>query len=160
MTIRHATLLDVEFIQSLYRDHDIAKYMVDDNAGVMSAEFIEAAIRTPYIFCLIVEQDGNKAGMFLFVPWNMTTYELQSAFLKEYRGSCVMAAGYQVRKWFFEKTKALKCIAMIPKGNYPCQAAVRHMGFIQEGINRKSYLHDGVLYDQYLYGLCKEDVKE
>jgi RimJ/RimL family protein N-acetyltransferase len=159
MRLRHATTDDVDFLISLYTDQDIAQYLVDDNVGVPPREFFEAAINTDIIYCVIVEEGETKAGVFLFLPQNITTYELQTAFIKEYRGKFAMEAGYAIRHWFFTNTKAQKCIANIPRGNYRCKTLAKHMGFVQEGINRKSFLHNGVLQDQYLFGLCKGDIK-
>lgn len=149
---------DLTFLKELYSGPHVGKYLKDDNSIIMGEEQFKVIINTDVIYPLISSEDGKNTGLFLFFPWNVTTYELHVAVMLNCRGRHSVIAGTMAGKWMFEHTPCRKIITMIPKPNYPAKWLALAVGMKQEGINRKSYLRDGVLHDQYLFGICKEDV--
>jgi RimJ/RimL family protein N-acetyltransferase len=157
--IRRATLDDKQFIIDLYNTGAMMKYLTDDNSLSIIDFGIENIINVSSIYPLISEMDDIKSGLFLFFPWNYTTYELHVAILPKYRGQHSIEAGTMAGMWMFNNTVCRKIVTMIPKQNYKAKALAIAVGMQQEGINRQSYMKDGVLYDQYLFGICKGDVQ-
>ena len=156
--IHRATMDDRQFIIDLYNTGAMMKYLTDDNSPPLLDVGIENILNVDVIYALISEMDGMKSGLFLFFPWNYTTYELHVAILPEYRGSHSIEAGTMAGMWMFNNTCCRKIVTMIPKQNYKAKVLALAVGMQQEGINRQSYMKDGVLYDQYLFGICKGEV--
>jgi RimJ/RimL family protein N-acetyltransferase len=163
--IRQATMNDTNFIKKLYDNHNMIKYLTDDNSPSLVDIGIENIISAESIYPIISmigetpSKNVTDTGLFLFFPWNYTTYELHVAILPEYRGRHSVDSGILAGKWMFNNTCCRKIVTMIPVPNYKAKALALAVGMQQEGLNRKSYCKDGVLYDQYLYGICKEDVQ-
>ena len=155
--IRRATVDDREFIKSIYEMPGMIKYLTDDNCPDNMKDCVDMIINTPGIYALISEQLMIRTGLFLFFPWNYTTYELHVAILPEYRGRMSIQSGTDAGLWMFRNTCCQKIVTQIPTPNYRAKALAIAVGMKQEGINRKSYMKDGNLYDMYLYGICKEE---
>lgn len=51
---------------------------------------------------------------------------------------------------------ALKIVAQIPDSSPVTQRTAEAIGFSREGINRKSFLKDGVLHDQVYFGMTRK----
>ena len=57
----------------------------------------------------------------------------------------------------FEDTEALKFVAHIPDSAPETQTMAIQIGFSREGINKKSFLRDGVLHDQVYFGMTRKE---
>jgi RimJ/RimL family protein N-acetyltransferase len=158
MSIRRATIDDRDFIKDVYDMPGMIKYLTDDNCPDDMKDQIDMILNTPVIYALISELNDTKTGLWLFFPWNYTTYELHVAILPEYRGQHSINSGIEAGMWMFGNTCCHKIVTTIPKPNYKAKYLAESVGMQQEGINRKSYMKNGILYDMYLYGICKEDV--
>ena len=155
--IRRATIDDRDFIKAIYEMPGMMKYLSDDNCPDKMQDCVDMLVNTPTIYALIPEQDSVKTGLFLFVPWNYTTYELHVAILPEYRGEHSVLSGIDAGFWMFINTCCHKIVTQIPVPNYRAKALALSVGMKLEGVNRKSYMKGGKLYDMYLYGICKEE---
>lgn len=60
--------------------------------------------------------------------------------------------------WMFYNTKCFKIIAQVPVFNVLAKRLSERCGMTLIGVNTSSFLKDGVLYDQYLYGISKEEI--
>jgi len=98
----------------------------------------------------------NDFSIFVFVPVNGVTYEAHTAILPEGRGRKGIEAGISVLSWMFTETRCMKIITWIPVFNRSAVYFARNCGLNWEGTNSQSFLKDGKLYDQYLYGIRKE----
>jgi RimJ/RimL family protein N-acetyltransferase len=58
--------------------------------------------------------------------------------------------------WMFENTPCVKIVAGIPAYNHFALRLAKSSGMSLEGVNRKSFLKDGVLHDQIYFGINKE----
>ncbi len=83
---------------------------------------------------------------------------------------CTIAKAYQGKGFasetmttliheLFKNYKAHKIIAVTDIRNTPSNNLVERLGFKKEGHFRKSYFENGNWYDEYWYGLLKEDLK-
>jgi len=158
MNVRRATVSDNETIKAIYADESIWPSVTDDGALDIQAINFTDALNNQGLYFIIIEDNNKPVGIFLFNPWNMACYEMHSAVLPEYRGEGSIEAARLAGMWMFSNTLCQKLITQIPVTNYAARALAKVGGMVQEGINRKSFLKSGKLIDQYIYGICKEDV--
>lgn len=158
MNIRRATIQDAGIIKAIYGHEKIWPYVVDDGApGIDTLDFSDA-LKHPNNYFIIVEENEYPIAVFLFHPWNTVTYEMHSAVLPEYRGAGSREAAYLAGMWMFKNTPCQKIVTQIPQINVLARALAKRCGMTLEGNNRKSFLKNGKLLDQYIFGICKEDV--
>lgn len=155
--IRRATKDDVEFIKMVYTEKDILPLISDDGNSEIKDIELEAVIMASPIYTLIPSLDGIRIGVFLLHPWNFITYELHTVILPAYRGEFAVEAARLMGKFMFTETPCRKMVTHVPKSNYPAKVLAKKCGMILEGINRYSYLKNGQLHDQYLFGITKEE---
>lgn len=109
-----------------------------------------------HIFWMLVK-NPEPAGVYMLQPHNMATYELHTSLLPTIRGALGLEAIHKVIDWFFDDLKGLKLITHVPEINKAAMQYAYRAGFALEGINRRSFLKDGVLLDQFALGITKED---
>lgn len=96
-------------------------------------------------------------GLFMGEPRNGIMYEVHTMLLPHARGKAVdIAKG--AMQWMFDNTKCLKIITHVPVFNVLAKRLAEHCRMKLIGINTSSFLKNGVLYDQYLYGITKEEL--
>lgn len=96
-------------------------------------------------------------GLFVCDPRNSIMYEVHTMLLPLARGMAVDISRGAI-EWVFENTKCLKLITSVPSYNVLAKRLSIKSGMKLIGNNEKSFLKDGILYDQYIYGLSKGDV--
>ena len=126
---------------------EIRSYLVDDNNEL---ELVGT-------FAGVFEED-IMAGAFLVKPLNPHCYEIHGGVQPDFWGRGPEICDIVGRSLFFG-TPCLKIIAIIPEFNRLMRACVQKIGMRQEGIIKKSFLKWMKLHDQYLYGICKSEVK-
>jgi RimJ/RimL family protein N-acetyltransferase len=158
MNVRRATVKDNETIKGIYADKSIWPFVTDDGAlDIQTINFTDA-LNNQGVYFIIVEDNNKPVGVFLFNPWNTVTYEMHSAVLPEYRGAGSREAAYLAGMWMFKNTPCQKIVTQIPQINVLARALAKKCGMTLEGNNKKSFLKNGKLIDQYIFGICKEDV--
>lgn len=151
------SLEDLVFIESVWFNPAVFRWINDDLTKTEHVDFSKIVARG--LFFLPVFDDGRKMGFFYFVPWNNVCWEVHSAIIPEFRGKKAIAASKLMAQWFFANMPyASKIVTHVPVDNQKAYAYAVRTGFTKEGMNRKSILRDGNLVDQYLFGLCKEEV--
>jgi len=115
----------------------------------------------PEIF--FIQTDGKlwlragDYGLFMGEPRNSVMYEVHTMLLPHARGKAIEIAKGAI-KWMFDNTRCLRLITSVPSFNVLAKRLSIQSGMKLIGNNEKSFLRDGILYDQYLYGISKEDV--
>ena len=111
---------------------------------------------------LEVVNGDTLVGLYNFHPTNSTTLEIHAHVLPQYRKDCAFESGDLALKWMLEQApeQYQKVIAQVPTlyGNV-IKFTLAH-GFTLEGINRLSDRIGGVLYDQYLLGITRNEIQE
>lgn len=158
MNVRRATVSDNETIKGIYANESIWPFVTDDGALDIHAINFTDALNNQGVYFIIVEDNNKPVGIFLFNPWNTACYEMHSAVLPEYRGEGSMEAARLVGMWMFSNTLCQKLVTQIPVTNYAARALARVCGMVKIGNNDRSFLKNGKLIDQHIYGICKEDV--
>ena len=95
-------------------------------------------------------------GLFTFLPDSEVCWQGHVAFLPESWGRIARAAGKAILPWLWENTPCRRVIASIPAFN---RLAVRYssrvMGMRIMGMNEKSFLKNGRMWDQVLLGISR-----
>jgi hypothetical protein len=101
---------------------------------------------------------GRCLGMFCFFPENEICWQAHVALLRGLRPAQTRQIGREVMAWLWGNTPCLRLVASVPKCN---RAAVRYgldpggMNLLPFGVNEKSFLKHGKLWDQVLMGRSK-----
>lgn len=105
---------------------------------------------------LVIIIDGKEAGHFLGIPHSEWMYEVHMSSLdKKYRGKATLISTAAFEFFFRNNTKVQKIIATIPVHNRLAIRLAKLSGMKLEGTITKSFLLDGVLEDQELYGISR-----
>ena len=109
---------------------------------------------------IVVIVNGKEIGHFLLVPHSLEMYEIHTApFDLEYKGK-VAIIGKMALEWGFKNMPRLqKLISYVPKHNRLASILARKVGMKLEGIIKESFLFDGKMEDQELYGITRGEVE-
>lgn len=140
--IRQATIEDEKFIVGVFNNEAIKPFLHDDFSEEIDAVDVE---RLLFLIC-------GDDGFFLLVPKNSITCELHVAFLPHCRGEKVNEYAEEMFDWIRDNTRYLKIVAEIPRYNFRAKAAAIKSGFVPQGVNTKSFLKNGQIMDQLIYG--------
>jgi len=95
-------------------------------------------------------------GLLIGKPVNFITYDVHIALLPIARGMAKIICQEAIQTFFESSDKPLRLTASIPSFNIKTIKLAGDVGMEFIGINKKSFLRDGVLFDQHLFGLSKE----
>ena len=103
--------------------------------------------------------NGELAGVVLVGNYNLTTLKMHPYILKCYR-KYSRTLSTKLLTMFMGTPKFInKLVLEIPFHRRIVYNLAKKMGFIDEGINRGSFLKDGVYYDQWNLGLTKNEIR-
>ncbi len=155
ISVERCGIAELEYVDFVMRHPSIYPHISDD-LSPEAGEFTAAPLLMgPRIIFLRPVVEGFGAGVFLFHPWNSVTYEVHSCVLPGFRGKTAVEASRLAAAWMFENTGCRKIITQIPARNRAAYALAHRAGFRAEGVNKRSFLKDGTLYDQAFMGLLK-----
>lgn len=140
----------LEVIDHVLKHPKIKECIGDDFSGD-----VEYPIMDNIYYLAVYGQE--LAGMFVVFPLNAVTYDAHSAILPEYYGDKAKEAGRLAIDWVFDNTDCLKINGSTPVYNRLAVKYSEEIGFIREGINSKSIMKNGKLYDQIYFGLEREE---
>lgn len=111
---------------------------------------------------LILEADEGFIGAYNIHPHNSTTLELHAHVLPEFRKKYAFESGDLALEWIMNEAPESyqKVIAQIPECYQNVIDFTIGHGFTKEGVNRLSDRIDGVLYDQWLFGITRQEIGE
>ena len=109
-----------------------------------------------------IYSNGALAGLFFVHPDNgATSLKAHIAILKPFRSLYALPAVKRLIEWFCGLEERInKLNATIPEYNTGAARLAGSAGFSREGVNRKSIMKDGVFYDQFQFGITKEEARE
>ena len=96
-------------------------------------------------------------GLFMGEPRNSITYEVHTMLLPHARGKAADIARGAIR-WIFDNTECRRIITSVPKYNRLAERLAIKCNMELIGTNRNSFLKDGILHDQLLFGISEEHV--
>lgn len=99
--------------------------------------------------------DGDKyRGLLLFCQQNAICFDIHCALLPSAWGKTGMYVREAI-EWMFKNSSCMRVVASVPTCNPLAGKLAMKSGFIQFGINEKSFMKNGQLYDQILFGVSK-----
>ena len=105
------------------------------------------------------ENEVKVVGIFAFVPETELIYRFHPAIAPEFWGKPQsLAAGKLAVNWLWKHTNAKKIVGKVPIIYKDLLKWGQRLGFAREGIQRRSFLRNGELLDQYYMGISKEDM--
>lgn len=97
--------------------------------------------------------DNNIIGCISFRVKSAIMVEAHISILKEHRAQYAFRASKQAIEWIWRNTQVKKIVSMTPDTLPHIKKFILKLGFELEGVNKCSFLKDGVTYDQYYGGL-------
>ena len=154
--IRRATEEDISFVNLVLGDDSIYPHNIDDfNDDSLRWRHGEILINNPAMWVII----ANVYTVVVFSPINSVMFDIHTSILPDGRGSFGACAVKEAIEWIFNNTQAVKVIGFIPSFNHRALKYAKLCGFQQEGVVKKSYQKNGILYDQVVIGTGKEKPK-
>lgn len=111
-----------------------------------------------FYWMLVTLPDGQTGGVFLVHAVNSHCYEMHTCLLPEAWGALAYEAGQKLAAWVFAELDCHKLITNVPAYNRLALRFAKRGGMQQEGINRASFMRNGVMVDQIMLGITKEEL--
>jgi RimJ/RimL family protein N-acetyltransferase len=106
---------------------------------------------------LIASDEEGFVGLYNVHPNNGTTLQIHPLIPPEIRGKRAYRSAREVLKWIFGNTKYQKVVCQIPVIYRNVKLFAMQSGMKEEGLNRKSYLKNGKIHDQWHLGIAKQE---
>lgn len=145
---------DYETIKRIVTHPQVYPFLSDDGSPPAS-EWQPTESETVYY--VAASNHRGVVGVLIFTPHNSICYEGHSALLPSVWGHGP-EIGKLAMRWMFENSPCRRLIGNAPSFNPRVLAYAKRSGMQPFGVNQKSFLKDGILYDQVVLGASKEDV--
>lgn len=111
---------------------------------------------------LLLETEEGYIGAYNVHPHNSTTLEIHAHILPKYRKEYAFESGDLALKWILDEApeQYQKVIAQIPVCYQNVIDFTMAHGLVKEGVNRLSTSISGILYDMWLLGITRPEIKE
>jgi RimJ/RimL family protein N-acetyltransferase len=102
-------------------------------------------------------QPAELLGLVTFIPQNGACWEFHACLLPNAGTRRAHAAILGSIRWIWERTECRRVVTNVPAFNRQAMRCARAIGLESIGVNRVSYMKDGKLHDQVLFGLSPEE---
>ena len=143
---------DMDIVRQVMTHPKVYPWISDD--GCPTAEEFRPVDIEPlwYVLCC----DGaDLLGLWLFSPQNSVTYEVHTCLVPGHGFRRAREAGKAVLRWMWKNSGAQRIVTNVPAFNRIALRYAQDGGLVQFGVNRESFLKDGILYDQILLGISR-----
>lgn len=106
----------------------------------------------------LVWDNEELLGLWVFTAENSVCWDVHTCLLPCSYGERAKQAAKEMAKHIFETTPCVRIITHVPVFNRLALRFALNAGFEPWGKNVKSYMKDGILYDQILLGMSKPGV--
>ena len=154
--VKQMRITDPQIVADIICHKEVYPFVSDDGSpdpDNFANRFVPATVSNDQVYCLM----PNKTALFVYMPINAATWEVHTCVLKKGRGLAAMKAARASIRYMFTKTPCKKIMSHVPEYQRHVLLFALKNGLKKEGVNRKSYLKDGKLYDQTLVGITKEE---
>jgi RimJ/RimL family protein N-acetyltransferase len=100
-----------------------------------------------------VHDAGELLGLFLFTPMNTVLWEVHTCLLPNSWGGRALEAARGISTWVWANTGFRRVITSVPSYNRLALRLAKEAGMIEYGVNVKSFLKNGRLWDQHMLGI-------
>jgi len=151
--VKRCTVEDNDKVVTILSDPMVYWWVSDDMSPPPDKIDYTAFLSNESVYVLM-PRDGI---VIIFIPQNGVMWEVHSAALPEYRGKEMHLAGRESILWMFTNTPCRKIETHVPTFNRAAYGLSVRCKMTKEGISRQSFLRDGKLYDQAVFGITKEE---
>lgn len=142
---------DLELVRQTMTHPKVYPHISDDTSPEPE-EFIPP--ENDLIMYLAGYEHGEYRGLFMFHPVNGVTLEVHTCLLPSAYGKAhEFTAKALEHIWI--NTSAVRIITQVPDCNRLAKVLAEKTGMTEYGVNPKSFLHNGELYDIHLLGISK-----
>jgi len=110
-------------------------------------------------FHWMLVSDGAPAGVFLLHPRTSRCLEMHTCLLPRIWGAGASEAARLLANYVFQELGALKLVTNVPASNRRALRFAQASGGKIEGVNRASFMRNGVMEDLIMLGLTYEEWK-
>ncbi len=110
------------------------------------------------VWYALVLRESAPVGVWMLVPHSAICYEIHTALLPVVRGKDAVIAAQLMKQWVWDNTPCLRLITNVPAFNRRTAMFCRIVGMKQFGLNEKSFMKNGRLHDQLMFGISKPGV--
>lgn len=155
ISVKAYRTIDADKILHVLCEPSILKTITEDGGKVTEQHI------NPESACFIAaEVNGNLAAVWIFEKTGAVSIDVHAHVLPAFRHSSI-EIGKKVLSTIIELADwAKKYTAQIPFCYPNVKLYAEKMGFKVEGVNSKSYLHNGKLFDQWYLGATARDIKD
>lgn len=136
---------DAEFIERCVTHPDIWRATADDMCGDPNLYFFKDDGRTLWL-------RAGDDGVFMLHPHNSIMYECHTMLLPVAWGRAAAIAKEAI-DWMWDNTNIIRLITNVPAFNVLALRMAKKVGFVQYGVNPRSFLKNEILHDQIMLGM-------
>lgn len=129
---------DANLADRILRDDDVFANSTDDHCPSKDKISLSSVLSNRNNLCLVVDIDGQPAGMFICIHCSDHCYEGHIALLPACRGKDAIEAIRLAVNWVFLNTKATRIVGPTPASNRPALWAIRQAGFTKVAIRERT----------------------
>ena len=107
------------------------------------------------IWYVLALREGSILGLFAIAPQNAICWEIHTRLLPASWGAIATAAAAGIIPWIWEHTPCERLVTVCPIYNRLAIRFAERAGLMRYGVNSKSWLKNGRLFDQVLLGISK-----
>jgi len=149
--IKRCSIEDIKEVHSILKHKDIYSRIIDDGSPPVEQFSAASMLLNPMAQVII-----SHGVLFTIFPVNAITWDLHIHATKKKRGEIAMKALNEVIEYMFTKTPCQKLVAFISKRHMNVAKFAHKAGWDLEGEITGSMKIDGKIYDQYIFGLRRE----
>jgi RimJ/RimL family protein N-acetyltransferase len=139
---------DMQRINELLRDPRIFPHISCDRCDIET-------FLAPENGLYLGAYDGDtNVGFFIIQQVNSVTVEIHTIIDPSYWGKSIIFAK-EVLEWIFSETTMSKVITFVPEYNRKAASLAERAGMEIEGVIKRSFLKNGELHNQLIYGIGK-----
>ncbi len=143
---------DMDLATRVITNPKIWPHVSDDYSG--TPEKFTASESVPLVHLEV--NDGEEfLGLFFFTLDNSVCWKVHTCLLPETWGAKAKQVGAALIEWLFSETICQRLITDVPAYNRIALKFARDCGMTEYGVNPKSFLKNGQLYDTVLLGVSK-----
>lgn len=148
MEIRIEPTNNMDTVKMVITHPQIYPYVTDD--GSPPVEEYEPSANAAH---LLVWCGSDLLGLFVLVPQNSVTVEVHTCLMPIARGERAAAAAKELIRWVWSNTTFKRLVTNVPGYNRLALRFALAAGMTKYGTNTRSYMKNGVLWDQIMLGL-------
>ncbi len=153
MSIKAIRTYDERLVEEFIRSPDIWATVAEDG---QEPEDFKADVDSECWLAIFAGDDF--IGLFNLHATNTVTTAIHAHVLPEFRRKYSVKAGRVALKWVIDNSDYQKIIAEIPVIYPNVKRFAQAFSFVMEGCNRKSYLKNGDIIDQWIYGITRHEL--